>query len=659
MYCFSLQTVHQKVQHTLVRKIFIGQTMTRSKCPHCGLMFTHVNQHIRYKHIKNNKIYECPSCPKKFVINRDLLKHYRIHTGKEPFRCHICDKGFVQNNLLQGHLNKIHYNIKGYKCEKCTKSCYSESGLLKHTKRVHMKESHLQCPYCKYSAAYKSSMTRHIDAKHPDRSGTKTKYKCKKCTKSYYYKSSLKRHTQRVHMKEAGEWKLNKIVKSKIHVKQHVDMESEHMVSNGTNLKQTDVLENQHVIGLNKYICVKCKKAYKTEEKLRKHGKKRHSTTSGNKTNPAKSRLLQHEELIERGKHPEISTKETDRAHVTKKQNKIKEYSCWRCKKTYKTIEKLDKHSSKKHAQMGAVALMKTGTENDVELDKIVTSERQVKKCDDIETEYVMEIESKRKEKSVQKYQGPKEAKKHSCSKCAKSYYTELKLRKHERKCHGVIETGFESGDCGDKKFDSIEPEPHIKSNTAEGTDYDDVIKIKGYSSGSVDEADSALQNHDENHAKKAANNKVETVKFLCKKCGKIFKSKDKLKRHKEKHRKHRVNEKSQNEENSKPHHHNSLESVKYEETRTEKSVLFCTKCQKMFVNAKHLRWHLLTHAERHTCTRCDVSFPTIFKLQDHNKLHDVQSKGPSSFDTFYCPHSPQCANVKMCFDKVLLEAKW
>ena len=46
---------------------------------------------------------------------------YVIHTGDEPYKYDICDKGFSQNDNLQKHI-RIHTGDKPYKCDICVLS---------------------------------------------------------------------------------------------------------------------------------------------------------------------------------------------------------------------------------------------------------------------------------------------------------------------------------------------------------------------------------------------------------------------------------------------------------------------------------------------------------------------------------------------------------
>lgn len=57
---------------------------------------------------KPEKKFLCPQCPKIFAFNNKLQKHMCTHTGEKPFRCHVCDKKFIDNYYRKIHLKKKH-----------------------------------------------------------------------------------------------------------------------------------------------------------------------------------------------------------------------------------------------------------------------------------------------------------------------------------------------------------------------------------------------------------------------------------------------------------------------------------------------------------------------------------------------------------------------
>lgn len=95
-------------------------------CSQCPRMFNHKGNYKRHliNHLDPQGLhlpkYPCKICGKRFLNNRTLETHTRVHTGEKPFCCEMCGKSFSQQGNLLNHA-RIHTNPRSYECETCGK----------------------------------------------------------------------------------------------------------------------------------------------------------------------------------------------------------------------------------------------------------------------------------------------------------------------------------------------------------------------------------------------------------------------------------------------------------------------------------------------------------------------------------------------------------
>ncbi len=58
------------------------------------------------------------------------------HEGKKPFKCNMCDVGFVSKEDLNRHIASLHEGWK-LQCDYCAKSFTTEGNLKNHIVIVH------------------------------------------------------------------------------------------------------------------------------------------------------------------------------------------------------------------------------------------------------------------------------------------------------------------------------------------------------------------------------------------------------------------------------------------------------------------------------------------------------------------------------------------
>jgi uncharacterized Zn-finger protein len=54
-----------------------------------------------------------------------------VHSGENPYKCHVCDEAFTQSGSLTAHL-RVHSGEKPYKCHVCEYACAQRRSLTRH-----------------------------------------------------------------------------------------------------------------------------------------------------------------------------------------------------------------------------------------------------------------------------------------------------------------------------------------------------------------------------------------------------------------------------------------------------------------------------------------------------------------------------------------------
>lgn len=91
-------------------------------CDICNSRFKHkyrIVAHMKDRHAKWGKKYQCQFCAKLFYSDREVKGHERLHVNARSYVCNLCGKGFNQKTTLNVHLkSKAHsanYKTKPYK----------------------------------------------------------------------------------------------------------------------------------------------------------------------------------------------------------------------------------------------------------------------------------------------------------------------------------------------------------------------------------------------------------------------------------------------------------------------------------------------------------------------------------------------------------------
>ena len=125
--------------------------------------------------IAHERDYECQKCGKRYLSQRSLYNHIRIHQtpkNKDPsspkdvnsepntkYICGTCGKAFDEECELKLHARR-HSKFKPYGCGHCGKSFTDKTRLRDHT-RSHSTNRTFKCTDCERTFVHKGHLTRH------------------------------------------------------------------------------------------------------------------------------------------------------------------------------------------------------------------------------------------------------------------------------------------------------------------------------------------------------------------------------------------------------------------------------------------------------------------------------------------------------------------
>jgi uncharacterized Zn-finger protein len=108
-------------------------------CNQCDKSFFEKSHLLRHQNFHSeSRDYQCNLCLKFYKTERCLKVHKQVHSdpSDRPFKCEVCQKGFLSSSKLKQHAN-IHTNSRPYQCKHCPRDFTNYPNLLKHTIRRH------------------------------------------------------------------------------------------------------------------------------------------------------------------------------------------------------------------------------------------------------------------------------------------------------------------------------------------------------------------------------------------------------------------------------------------------------------------------------------------------------------------------------------------
>jgi len=162
-------------------------------CDLCGKSFATEIKLLRHisVHKSRERNLHCSYCPKKF-FRRDVLNvHEKVHTS--PVICTECGKKFPEQRYLDNHM--VLHAEKKYECHYCPRSYVTEDLLKKHFKTHSSSLSHT-CNFCLKGFRSKSELNKH-KLEHSE----EFPLKCSICHKGFLHDSQLEKHVDVVHSK--------------------------------------------------------------------------------------------------------------------------------------------------------------------------------------------------------------------------------------------------------------------------------------------------------------------------------------------------------------------------------------------------------------------------------------------------------------------------